>query len=210
MARVKICGITTAEGLAAAVADGADCVGFNFFAASPRFVSPAQAAALTAALAGLDRPPLCVGLFVDPDDADIAATLAAVRLDVLQVYVPAPRAAEIRARFGVPVWRAVGVAVAGDLPTDCAGVDGLVVEAKQPPGATRPGGNAASFDWSILAGWAAPCPWYLAGGLTPDNVAAAIRATGAVAVDVASGVERQKGVKDPALVRAFIRAARSA
>ena len=205
-ARVKICGITTEEGMDAAVAAGADWVGLNFFPASPRHVTPQRAAEL-ATRPGL---PTLVGLFVKPEDAEIAAVLAAVKLDVLQVYVDAPRAAEIRARFGLPVWRAVGVASATDLPRDPGGVDGFVIEAKAPPGATRPGGNAVTFDWSILAGWQAPAPWLLAGGLGPDNVAEAIRATGATAVDVASGVEREKGIKDPALVAAFARAARSA
>ncbi len=204
--RVKICGITTEEGMDAAVAAGADWVGLNFFPASPRHVTPQRAAEL-AARPGL---PTLVGLFVKPEDAEIAAVLAAVKLDILQVYVDAPRAAEIRARFGLPVWRAVGVSSAADLPRDPGGVDGFVIEAKAPPGATRPGGNAVTFDWSILAGWHAPAPWLLAGGLGPDNVAEAIRATGATAVDVASGVERQKGIKDPALVAAFARAARSA
>jgi phosphoribosylanthranilate isomerase len=205
-ARVKICGITTEAGMDAAVAAGADWVGLNFFPASPRHVTPQRAAEL-AARPGL---PTLVGLFVKPENAEIAAVLAAVKLDVLQVYVDAPRAAEIRTRFGLPVWRAVGVSAAADLPRDPGGVDGFVIEAKAPPGATRPGGNAVTFDWSILAGWHAPAAWLLAGGLGPDNVAEAIRATGATAVDVASGVEREKGIKDPALVAAFACAARSA
>ncbi len=205
-ARVKICGITTEAGMDAAVAAGADWVGLNFFPASPRHVTPQRAAEL-AARPGL---PTLVGLFVKPQDAEIAAVLAAVKLDVLQVYVDAPRAAEIRARFGLPVWRAVGVSAAAELPRDPGGVDGFVIEAKAPPGATRPGGNAVTFDWSILAGWHAPAPWLLAGGLGPDNVAEAIRATGATAVDVASGVEREMGIKDPVLVAAFARAARTA
>lgn len=204
--RVKICGITTEPGMDAAVAAGADWVGLNFFPASPRHVTPRRAAELAA------RPgvPTLVGLFVKPQDAEIAAVLAEVKLDILQVYVEAARAAEIRARFARPVWRAVGVSTAEDLPREPGGVDGFVIEAKAPPGATRPGGNAVTFDWSILAGWHAPAPWLLAGGLDPQNVAAAIRATGATAVDVASGVEREKGVKDPALVAAFVRAARGA
>jgi phosphoribosylanthranilate isomerase len=204
--RVKICGITTEAGMDAAVAAGADWVGLNFFPASPRFVSPARAAELAA------RPgvPTLVGLFVKATDDEIAAVLAQVRLDVLQVYDDAARAAAIRARFARPVWRAVGVATAADLPRAADGVDGFVIEAKAPPGATRPGGNAVSFEWSVLAGWQAPAPWLLAGGLGPENVAAAIRATGAAAVDVASGVEREKGIKDPALVAAFVQAARGA
>lgn len=204
-ARIKICGITTAEGMDAAAAAAADWVGFNFFAASPRYVTLATAAALAA------RPgvPAKVGLFVNPTDAELAATLAAVALDVLQIYADAPRAAEIRTRFNVPVWHAIGVAMPSDLPAAAQGVDGFIIEAKPPPGATRPGGNAVTFDWSILAGWPAPAPWLLAGGLTPENVAEALRISGAPGVDLSSGVERIKGIKDPALVAAFARAVRA-
>ena len=204
--RVKICGLTTAAGLDAAVAGGADWLGFNFFPPSPRYVAPAAAAALAARAGATPR----VGLFVKPTDAEVAAVLAGVKLDILQIYDTAARAAEIRARFGLPVWLPVGVASRADLPGLIAGVDALLVEAKPPEGATRPGGNAVRFDWTILSGWQAPMPWLLAGGLDAGNVAAAIRATGATAVDVSSGVEREKGVKDPALVADFIRAARAA
>ena len=204
--RIKICGITTTEGMDAAIAIGADWIGFNFFPASPRHVTARQAAALAA------RPgvPTRVGLFVKPDDAEIAAVLAEVKLDILQIYDDLPRLAAIRARFALPVWQPVGVATQADLPRTARGMDGFLIEAKPPPGATRPGGNAATFDWSLLAGWQAPAPWLLAGGLTPANVAEAIRATGTPAVDVSSGVERQPGLKDPALVAAFAAAARAA
>ena len=205
MIRVKICGLNDAAGFDAAVQAGADWAGFVFFPPSPRAVTPAQAAALSARHAG---GPLRVGLFVDPADADIAAALTALRLDVLQVYASAARAADVRARFGVAVWRAVGVTACAELPDAADGVDGLVIEPKPPPGATRPGGNAVSLDWPLLTGWRAPLPWLLAGGLAPDNVAAAIRASGATAVDVSSGVERARGVKDPALIAAFVAAAR--
>ena len=203
--RVKICGINGAAAIDAAVAAGADWIGFVFFPPSPRAVTPAQAAELAAR-----HPdgPLRVGLFVDPAEADVAGALAALRLDVLQLYAAPERAAALRARFGLPVWRAVGVAVAADLPAAADGADALLIEAKPPPGATRPGGNAARIDWAMLRGWTAPAPWILAGGLTPDNVGAAIRASGAGAVDVSSGVESAPGVKDPALIRAFVRAAR--
>jgi phosphoribosylanthranilate isomerase len=206
MTRVKVCGLNDAAGFDAAVAAGADWVGFVFFARSPRHVTPAEAAGLSARHAG---GPARVGLFVEPTDDEVAATLAAVKLDVLQLYGPARRAAALRARFGVPVWRAVGVRERADLPGAAAGADGLVIEAKPPAGATRPGGNALAFDWSLLAGWTAPAPWLLAGGLRADNVAEAVRVTGAPAVDVSSGVERAAGVKDPALIRAFIAAARA-
>jgi phosphoribosylanthranilate isomerase len=150
-----------------------------------------------------------VGLFVDPAPETIAATLETVRLDILQLY-GTPDMPALRARFGLPIWRAVGVATAGDLPLEAGGADRLLVEAKPPPGATRPGGNAVRFDWSLLRGWRGPAPWILAGGLTVDNVADAIRTTGAHAVDVSSGVESARGVKDPALIRAFIGNARAA
>lgn len=205
MTRIKICGLNDAAGFDAAVAARADYIGLNFFPPSPRYVSPAQAAALSARHPG---GPLRVGLFVKPEDAEIAAALSALHLDMLQLYVTAPRAREIRARFGLPVWRAVGVTTPADLPQDAEGADGLLVEPKAPADATRPGGNAISLDWSLLDGWRAPCDWMLAGGLTPANVAAAIKATGAPCVDVASGVERARGVKDPDLIAAFAAAAR--
>ncbi len=205
MIGVKICGLNDAAGVEAALAGGAGWIGLNFFDRSPRHVTPAQAASL---VSGLPPTPLRVGLFVDPADSALADTLRAVKLDVLQIYAPAARLADIRARFGVPVWRSVHVTVAADLPAD-AGEDGFVIEPRPPAGATRPGGNAAVMDWSLLAGWRAPKPWLLAGGLRPDNVAAAIAASGATAVDVSSGVESAPGVKSPALIRAFIAAARS-
>lgn len=202
MVRVKICGINAASAFDTAIAAGADWVGFNFFPPSPRYVTPAQAASLSARAPG---GPLRVGLFVDPTPAAIAAVLAEIKLDVLQLYGPF---GDLRERFGLPIWRAVGVAGAADLPRDAGGADALLLEAQPPPGATRPGGNAASFDWSLLRGWTPPAPWILAGGLTPDNVAEAIRITGAQAVDVSSGVESCRGVKDPRLIRAFVANAR--
>jgi phosphoribosylanthranilate isomerase len=204
--RVKICGINSPAAYEAAVGAGADWVGFVFFPPSPRFVTPAQAAALTQP-GGVAK----VGLFVDPADDDIAATLASVDLDILQlVATPAARAAEIRGRFGRPVWRAVGIGAAADLPSGPGGVDAHLLDAKAPPGACIPGGNAVAFDWSLLRYWAAPAPWVLAGGLTQETVAAAIAQTGAPAVDVSSGVESARGVKDPTLIRAFVANARAA
>lgn len=201
----KICGLNDLAGIEAAVQAGADYVGLVFFPASPRAVSPARAAQLAAAVpAGVKR----VGLFVDPSEAEIAAALAAVPLDILQLNTSAGRAAALRARFGLPVWRAAGIASRADLPATAEGADALLLDATPAPGATRPGGNAARFDWSLLAGWAAPAPWILAGGLTPANVAEAIRATGAAIVDVSSGVESAPGRKDPALIRAFLAAAK--
>ena len=204
---MKICGVNSAAAFDAAMTAGAEWIGFNFFPASPRYVTPDQAAALAARQPG---GPGRVGLFVDPTDATVAAALAALRLDALQLYVGSERAAAVRTRFGVPVWRPVGVADAASLPTTGEGADALVLEARPPADATRPGGNATRFDWSVLAGWRAPVPWVLAGGLTAANVAAAIHATGATAVDVSSGVESAPGVKDPALIHRFVEAARAA
>jgi phosphoribosylanthranilate isomerase len=206
-ARVKICGLNSADSIDEAVGARADWIGFVFFPPSPRFVTPAEAASLSARHPG--GPPR-VGLFVDPTDAVVAETLATMKLDVLQLYAPHDRVVALRARFGLPVWHAIGVSSAADLPSAAAGVDALLLDAKPPPDATRPGGNAAAFDWQLLRGWTAPVPWLLAGGLTPGNVAAAIRISGAPAVDVSSGVESAPGRKDPALIRSFIAQARMA
>jgi phosphoribosylanthranilate isomerase len=205
--RVKVCGINDAAAFDIAVAAGADWVGFVFFPPSPRAVTPATAASLSARHAG--GPPR-VGLFVDPADDLIADTLDSVKLDVRQVYGRDIDAARLRDRFGLPVWRPVGLATPADLPATPLGADALLLEAKPPADATRPGGNGVSFDWAMLGGWIAPAPWLLAGGLTIANVEEAIRLTGAQAVDVSSGVERQKGRKDPALIRTFIERAKRA
>jgi phosphoribosylanthranilate isomerase len=208
--KVKICGIRDAEALDAVVEAGADFVGYNFFPPSPRFVAPAEAASLAARHPGGPRR---VGLFVDATDDAIAAVLAEVPLDILQLQgaeTPA-RAAALRARFGLPVMKALGIGAAEDFAVVDAFapvVDRFLFDAKPPPGAALPGGNAAPFEWRLLHGRAIPKPWLLAGGLTTANVAEAIRTAGAPGVDVSSGVERARGVKDAALVRAFIAAAR--
>ena len=207
MAQVKVCGISTRAGFDAAAEAGANWIGFVFFPPSPRAVTPGQAAAVAAGSAG---GPALVGLFVQPSDDDVARALDALQLDVLQVYADAGRAAALRRRFGVPVWHALGVAERGDLPAAAPDVDALLLDAKPPAGAALPGGNAHAFDWPLLQGWTAPVPWLLAGGLTPSNVAEAIRLSGASAVDVSSGVERERGVKDAALIRQFVEAARQA
>ncbi len=207
MVRVKICGINAPDAFDAAADAGADWIGFVFFDKSPRHITPEHAAALSARRAG---SPKRVGLFVEPSDASIAAALAAIRLDVLQLYAPAPRVAEIAARFGVPVWRSIAVATEADLPAALGAEQAMVIEPKAPAGATRPGGNATALDVSVLAGWTPDFDWLLAGGLRPDNVASAIGATGASAVDVSSGVESAPGAKDPGLIRDFIAAARAA
>ena len=205
MIRVKICGVNSEAAFDAAVEAGADWVGFVFFAGSPRCITPARAAALSARASG---GPLRVGLFVEPADAEIEAALAYLPLDVLQLYASQDRAATIAARFGVPVWRSVPVTRPADAPTDIAPSVALVVEPRPPPGATRPGGNAMALDWSLLKAWQPAYPWLLAGGLRPDNVARAIAESGAAAVDVSSGVETAPGQKSPPLIRAFIDAAR--
>jgi phosphoribosylanthranilate isomerase len=207
MTKVKICGINAPVAFDTAVEAGADWVGFVFFPPSPRYVTPETAAALSARIAG--GPPR-VGLFVRPDIAAIARVLDVVRLDTLQIYDALDDLPAIRARFGLPVWRAVGIAGAADLPSDSSGANRLLLEAKPPAGANRPGGNGVSFDWSLMRGWKASVPWILAGGLTPDNVAGAIRQSAAQAVDVSSGVETRKGVKAAALIRRFIDAAKAA
>lgn len=205
MTKVKICGINSAAAMDAVVESGADWLGFVFFPRSPRYVTPQQAFALSARQAG---GPLRVGLFVAPEDEDIARTLDVVALDVLQLYAPAPRVAELRNRFGLPVWRGVGVSQGSDLPNDAQGADTLLIEAKAPKDATRPGGNAIRFDWAILDGWRPGFDWVLAGGLTLANLAEAVARSGAPAVDLSSGVESAPGVKDPALIRDFVHAAK--
>ncbi|HEY8614297.1 MAG TPA: phosphoribosylanthranilate isomerase [Roseomonas sp.] len=216
MTLAKICGLNDAPGLDAAVAGGAAMIGLVFFPPSPRAVTPAEAAALAArAPSPAQGGPLRVGLFVDATDETIAGTLAALDLDILQLHgAETPeRCAEIRARFGRPVMKALGIATEADLvllDAYAPVADRFLLDAKPMPGATLPGGNAASFDWSLLTNRSIPRPWLLAGGLTPENVAGAIHATGAPGVDVSSGVERMKGVKDPARITAFLRAARAA
>ena len=196
----------------AVAAAGADFLGFVFFPPSPRAVTPGEAAALSALVSG---GPQRVGLFVDAEDALIEAVLAAVPLDILQLHgeeTPA-RCAALRQKFGRPVMKALGIARAVDLEAlaDYApAVDRFLLDAKAPPGAALPGGNAAPFDWTLTHGRAIPRPWLLAGGLTPENVAQAIAASGATGVDVSSGVERARGVKDPARIAAFVAAAMAA
>lgn len=207
MSRVKICGINSDAAFDAAVAAGADYIGFVFFPASPRYVTPVEAAMLSARHEG--APPLRVGLFVNPGFDEIDATLREISLDILQVHAAPALVAALRDRFGRLVWRQLGVAGAADFPDAHELADGFVVEAKPPPGATRPGGNAVQADWNLLSAFRPAKPWLLAGGLRPDNVAEALRVTGAPGVDVSSGVETAPGQKSPALIRQFIAAARA-
>jgi phosphoribosylanthranilate isomerase len=203
---VKICGLTSPEGIAAAVSAGARYLGFVFFAKSPRHVTPEQAAALAAEVPlGIAK----VGLFVNPDDALLQTVLAQVPLDMIQLHGsenPA-RVTEVRALTGLPVMKAVGVAEPRDL--DALWDYGLVaymllIDAKPPKDAELPGGNGLAFDWRLLAGRQILKPWLLAGGLTPENVSQALRLTRAPGVDVSSGVESAPGVKDPDRIRDFI------
>ena len=206
MTRVKICGIKDAAAFDAAVAAGADWVGFNFFRNSPRYVTPSQAATLAARHPGGTK---LVALLVEPTDAEVGDVVSTLKPDVLQLYTSAERSAHIRLRHGVPIWRAVGVTGADDLPGSADDADAVLIESKAPPGASRPGGRAARFDWAVLSGWKPDFAWLLAGGLTPDNVGEAIRVTGATAVDVASGVETAPGVKSVDLIHAFVAAAKT-
>ena len=208
--RVKICGLRDAAMLDAAVQAGAAYVGLVFFEKSPRNVTLAQAAALAAIVpAGVAK----VALVVDADDAQLDALLAQVPVDILQLHgaeTPA-RVTAVKARYGLPVMKAVGVAGPDDLAAldiYAQVADQLLVDAKPPKGADLPGGNGLAFDWRLIAGRRWPVPWMLAGGLTPANVAQAVALTGAGQVDVSSGVESAPGVKDAALIAAFCAALR--
>ncbi len=209
---VKICGLSTPESVSAAVQAGARYLGFVFFPKSPRNVTPQQARDLALDVpAGVAK----VALVVNADDRKIADILAAVPIDMLQLHgsESPERVAEIKQRFGLPVMKAVGVATADDLPAldaYAAVADQLLLDAKAPKGYDLPGGNGLSFDWRLIAGREFARPWVLAGGLTPDNVAEAVRLTGARQVDVSSGVESAPGVKDLNRIAAFVRAAEGA
>ena len=206
--RVKICGLRTPADVAAVAHAGAAYAGFVFFAKSPRnlTLSGARLAALSAPV-GLAR----VALTVDADDTTLDAIVEAVPLDMLQLHgTESPgRVAEVRARYRLPVMKALGVADEGDLPAILeysAVADQLLIDAKPPRGAALPGGNGLAFDWRLLAGRRWLRPWMLAGGLTAGNVAEAVRLTGARQVDVSSGVESAPGVKDAARIASFVAA----
>jgi phosphoribosylanthranilate isomerase len=208
--RVKICGLRTVADVAAVAASGAGYIGLNFFPASPRYVTLVEARALAlAAPEGLAK----VGLTVDADDATLDAITEAMPLDMLQLHghESPGRVAEVRRRYGLPVMKVIGVRDEGDLAAlfDFSTVaDQIMIDAKPPKGAVLPGGNGVTFDWRLVAQRRWLRPWMLAGGLTPANVAEAIRLTNARQVDVASGVESASGVKDHAKIAAFVAAAR--
>ena len=206
--RAKICGLSTPEAVDAAAEAGAAYLGFVFFPKSPRNLSLAEAEALT-----LATPPgvMKVALTVNADDA-LIDEIAALPIDMFQLHgaEPPARVADLKARTGLPVMKAIGVADADDLEKialyeDVA--DQILVDAKPPKGGEVPGGNGLAFDWRLIEGRDWKGPWMLAGGLDPGNVAAAARLTGAAQVDVSSGVESAPGVKDIAKIRAFLEAA---
>ncbi len=204
---IKICGLTTAPALDAAIKARADYAGFVFYPPSPRHLGLNAAAALAERAEGrITR----VGLFVDATSAAIAEAIAAARLDVLQLHgQESPDAVgQLKARFGLPVWKAIAVASRDDIARAVAyaAADLILFDAKTPKG-TLPGGMGLAFDWTLLQGWKGGA-WGLAGGLTPDNVADAVRLTGAPLVDTSSGVESSPGVKDTDLIAAFCTAAR--
>jgi phosphoribosylanthranilate isomerase len=207
---VKICGLSTAEGVATAVRQGARFVGFVFYPPSRRNVTPDLVAALAAVV-----PPgiVKVGLFVDADDTTLAETLEEAPLDLLQFHgrESPERVLWAKRRFGKPVMKSIPVAAAADLrlAERYYGIaDRLIFDAKPPKDAATPGGNGLVFDWELLGEKRWPVPWMLSGGLTPDNLALAVRTAHAGAVDVSSGVERAPGIKDPEKIAAFLARAR--
>jgi phosphoribosylanthranilate isomerase len=208
---IKICGITTAPALEAAISSRADHVGFVFVPRSPRAITPRDAANLADRAAGRIGT---VGLFVDPSDDELAEAASAARLDAIQLHgeEPPERVAAVRRQFALRVWKAVPIASRADVESAvryAQAADLILFDAKTPKG-TLPGGMGLVFDWSLLSAWKLPLAWGLAGGLNPDNVAEAIRQTGAPLVDTSSGVESAPGVKDEAKIAAFCAAARPA
>lgn len=211
--RVKICGLTTPETVKAAVDAGADYLGFNFFPRSPRYLTPERAAELARLV---PDTVLNVALAVDADNATLDAIVAALKPDILQLHgTETPeRLTEIKARYGLTLMKAIPISGPEDLEKSVLyrdSADLLLFDAKPPKSMQNalPGGNGLSFDWSLLAGHKPETPWMLSGGLAPENVAEAIRATGAEAVDVSSGVETAPGIKSPALIKKFIKAAKA-
>jgi phosphoribosylanthranilate isomerase len=208
---VKICGLSSAAPLEAALEWGADMVGFVFFDPSPRNLSAEHARSLGTQVRGRAQK---VALTVDAEDAKLDAIVDALAPDILQLHgkEPPERVRAIRERFGIPVMKAIGIGSRADLAKAEAyagTADMLLFDAKPAPEAVLPGGNGQTFDWSLLKGFAAGRPWTLSGGLHSANVAEALSATGARGVDVSSGVESAPGIKDPARIAAFIAAVRA-
>jgi len=209
MALSKICGCSSPEAVAAAAGGGAAYIGFNFFEKSPRYVTPQAAARLAAPARGRVK---IVAVTVDPSDALLREIVGALKPDFVQLHgreTPA-RVREVAMRSGAGTIKAMQVGEEADLARLAefeAVADHLMLDAKAPPGADRPGGHGAAFDWSLTYGRRFARPWFLAGGLDPFNVAEAVRLSGAPIADVSSGVERGAGLKDPALIEAFLQAA---
>ena len=208
---VKICGLATVDDVRACADAGANYMGLVFFEKSPRNITiPAARELALAAPMGLAK----VALVVNPSDAELDAITATVPLDMLQLHgrEKPERVAEVKARYGLPVMKAVGIADGDDLPKleSYFGVaDQILVDAKPPKGGELPGGNGLSFDWRLIAGRRWPCPWMLAGGLTTENVAEAVTMTGAKQVDVSSGVEDAPGQKNAELIQKFVQSSRA-
>ena len=208
---VKICGLATVDDVRACADAGANYMGLVFFEKSPRNITlPAARKLALAAPLGLAK----VALVVNPSDAELDAITGTVPLDMLQLHgrETPERVAEVKARYGLPVMKAVGIADGDDLPKleSYFGVaDQILVDAKPPKGGELPGGNGLSFDWRLIAGRRWPCPWMLAGGLTPENVAEAVKMTGAKQVDVSSGVEDAPGQKNAKLIQKFVQSSRA-
>ena len=207
---VKICGLSTPETLDVAVDAGADMVGFVFFAPSPRHLGLDTARALGK---HVRRRAVKVALTVDADDATLADIVEALQPDILQLHgrETVARLRDIKQKFGLQVMKALAVETAADLaslPLYAAVADRILFDARAPKEATRPGGLGAVFDWHVLENLDLELPFMVSGGLNADNVAEAVRATRAGGVDVSSGVERAPGIKDPEMIRNFIRAAR--
>jgi len=208
---VKICGLSTRETLDVALGAGADMVGFVFFPPSPRHLSLETARELGKQAKGRAAK---VALTVDADDATLSNIVETLQPDLLQLHgkETIARLRDIKAKFGLPVMKAIAVETSADLAVlpGFAGVaDRILFDARAPKDATRPGGLGAVFDWHVLEKLDLNLPFMVSGGLNPDNVAEAVRVTRAGGVDVSSGVERSPGHKDPEMILKFIRAARS-
>jgi phosphoribosylanthranilate isomerase len=208
---VKICGLSTRETLDVALDAGADMVGFVFFPPSPRHLSLGMARELGKRAKGRASK---VALTVDADDATLANLIEALQPDILQLHgkETVARLRDIKQTFGLPVMKAIAVATPADLaslPGYAAVADRILFDAHAPKGATRPGGLGAVFDWHVLENLDLKLPFMVSGGLNAGNVAEAVRVTRTGGVDVSSGVERTPGIKDPEMIRAFIRAARA-
>ena len=208
---VKICGLSTRETLDVALDAGADMVGFVFFPPSPRHVSLQTARELGKQA---KRRASKVALTVDADDATLANIVEALAPDILQLHgsETVARLRDIKQKFALQVMKVIAVETASDLaslPGHAAVADRILFDARAPKEATRPGGLGAVFDWHVLEKLDLALPFMVSGGLNAGNVADAVRISRAGGVDVSSGVERAPGVKDPEMIRSFIRAARA-